>query len=349
MALERLFRSLILIFSLVGYDALVSSAAAQSEEGWSICNETSYIIQVASGRPESGATLVQGWTRIRPGACETLLTAPLTPGAHYLYAQSSNAHRGGLKAWKGDESLCVEGLVSFTIESIEDCDIMGLDRREFRPVLIESPLTWQNVIRETEQYTLSERTSPQAAGIQRLLSDAGVYSGAIDGEIGPRTRSAIREFLRDRELPLDTNDIDLIDILEQVALDRARNVGLTLCNRTEGRIWAAIGRRNEDGWESRGWWLLEASGCARVLDEPLLQTEHFVFGEMEGVDDEGSRRLVRAADTFCIAQSKFAISGREDCEASAYRSALFTATAVPVDRKLVFEFFDRDFGPPDDK
>lgn len=345
---ERLFHSLIVFVGLLGA-VLFAPAQASAQEGWSVCNDTSYVIQVASGRPDGSGTIVQGWTKVRPGGCETLLAAPLTPGAHYIYAQSSEAHRGGLKTWKGDEPLCVEGLVSFTIENLADCDVMGLDRREFRPVLIERQAEWETRIKETEDYDLSPRTSAQAAGIQRLLGDTGVYSGAIDGELGPRTRAAIREFLKERNLPDDTTDIDLIDILEQVALDRARNVGMTLCNRTDGRIWAAIGRRNQDGWESRGWWLLEASGCARVIDEPLLQTEHFVFGEMEGVDGEGPRQLVRGADPFCVARSKFAIAGREDCSASAYRQALFAATPVPVDRKLVFEFFDRDFGPPIDE
>lgn len=348
MVQERLFRSLIFVL-LAAWMFLPAPAEAQASQGWSVCNETSYIIQVASGRPESGATVVQGWTKVRPGGCQVLLAPPLTPGAHYLYAQSSEAHRGGLKSWRGDEPLCVEGLVSFTIENLPDCDAMGLDVREFRPVLIESRTRWTTTIRETTEYSRTARVpNARSAGLQRLLGDAGIYTGAIDGDLGPRTRAPINEFLRDRNLPADTDDDDLIDILEQVALDRARNVGLTLCNRTENRIWSAIGRRNGDGWESRGWWVLEAGGCARVIDEPLLQTEHFVFGEMETEDGKGKRRLLRGADTFCITQAKFAISGREDCRASAYKAALFAATPVPQERKLVFEFFDRDFGPVED-
>lgn len=348
MALAHLFRSF--VFGLLVLSALpVPSASAQQGNGWSVCNETSYIIQVVTGRPEGGGTVVQGWTKVRPGACETVLASPLTPGAHYLYAESSGAHRGGLKTWKGDEPLCVEGLVSFTIESVPDCDVMGLDVRLFRPVLIESRTKWETVIKETQTYSRTDRVpNAQAAGVQRLLNDAGVYNGAVDGNLGARTRGAIREFLKDRNLPAETSDTDLIDILEQVSLDRARNVGLTLCNRTEGRIWSAIGRRNGDGWESRGWWLLEAGGCARVIDEPLLQTEHFVFGEMEGEGEAGPRQLLRGTDTFCVARAKFAITGRENCGSSAYRSALFASTSVPVDRKLVFEFFERDFGPPED-
>ena len=347
MAQAHLFRNLAFLICLLA-GLFASFGSAQAQTGWAVCNETSYVIQVASGRPEGGGTIVQGWTRVRPGGCETLIAQPLTPGVHYLYAESSKAHRGGLKSWKGDEALCVEGLVSFTIETLADCDAMGLDVRLFRPVLIESRTRWNTTIKETQPYSLTARTpNAQAAGLQRLLKDSGIYNGAVDGDLGARTRGAIREFLRERNLPSETSDTDLVDILEQVALDRARNVGMTLCNRTEKRIWSAIGLRNGDGWESRGWWQLEAGGCARVIDEPLLQTEHFVFGEMEDETGEGARLLVRGTDTFCIARSKFAISGREDCGASAYKPALFASTSVPVDRKLIFEFFERDFGPPD--
>lgn len=330
---------------LMSWGLFADDAAAQASRGWSLCNETSYIVQVATGRPEGGGTVVQGWTKVRPGGCEVLLPAPLTPGAHYLFSQSSDAHRGGRKSWRGDEPLCVESFVSFTIESPPDCTLMGLDQRDFRPVIIERRTSWRNTVRETNRYSL---TRARAAGVQRLLGDAGIYTGAIDGRIGPRTRNAIREFLEERNLPQDISDEDLIDILEQVALDRARNVGLTLCNRTDGRVWSAVGRRKGEGWESRGWWLLEAGGCARVIDEPLLQTEHFVFGELEDPDGGPARTLSRGADVFCIARSKFAISGRENCEASAYRQALFASTPAPTDRKLVYEFFERDFGLPND-
>ena len=34
-----------------------------------------------------------------------------------------------------------------------------------------------------------------AAGVQRLLADAGVFNGNIDGNIGRKTRAAIGEFL----------------------------------------------------------------------------------------------------------------------------------------------------------
>ena len=100
--------------------------------------------------------------------------------------------------------------------------------------------------------------------------------------------------------------------------------------------------RRGEGWESRGWWLLEAGGCARVVDEPLLQAEHFAYAEMDNEDGTVST-LRRGNDTFCVSRAKFAISGRSECEAAAYRTGRFVATPPPDNRKLVFEFFERDF------
>lgn len=315
-------------------------AAAQAERGWTVCNRTSFIAETAVGRPEGLSITVAGWTKIKPGDCRTVLTGPLQPGIHFLYSRSSAAHRGGLREWSGDQPLCVDVTGSFAVESPRDCSAMGLVEKDFRPVLIERRTGWRTLLEETEEYT-DERA--RAAGVQRLLADAGVFEGKIDGRIGRKTRRSIADFLELKGLAGEMSDADLIDILEQESIARARHLGLTLCNRTGSRVWAAIARQKTDGWESRGWWQLEAGGCARAIDEELLLVPHFIYGEMEL--PEGVRKPVRGSDAFCVARSMFAITGRTECEASAYSSELFVSTTLPEDGKLVYEFFDRDFGP----
>jgi len=342
MALARLFPRLIFILSLLVL-GMMGRAEAQSSNGWSLCNQTSFVIEAAIGRPDGASTVVEGWTKLRPGSCETVLSGPLTPGIHYLSGRTSDAHRGGSKAWGGDQRLCVDSLGSFSVENLADCAGMGLDAMGFKPVLIENRTKWRNDFTETDDFSLN---TARAAGIQRLLEDAGIFSGKIDGLIGRKTRAAIADFLSEQGLASDTTDEDLIDILELAAKTRAKDVGMTVCNRTRNRIWSAIARRSSgETWESRGWWMLEAGGCARVIDAPLLQAEHFVYGEME-TENGQVRTLSRANESFCVARAKFAINGRDDCEEAAYRTALFAATAAPDDRKLVFEFFERDFDAP---
>lgn len=338
MVLERLFLKAAAI--LVGLAALAGPALAQSGKatGWTLCNRTSFIVEAAVGRPEGTGITVDGWVKLQPGTCKLALAGPLKPATHYLYGRSSGAHLNGNRHWRGKAELCVDPTSSFSLESPPDCAAMGLESRGFRPVEITSETSWSNAFTEVEGYGVEEARN---AGLQRLLEEAGVVSTAIDGRIGQRTRSAINEFLKQRNLPADTSDADLIDYLEQAAEARGRSLGFTLCNRTRNRVWSAIARRSVDGWESRGWWQLEAGGCARVIDRPLRSAEHYVYAEME--DGTSVRTLARASDAFCVGTSKFAIVGRDNCEVSQYRTALFTATPPPEERKLVFEFFDRDF------
>ena len=338
MVLERLFRNLLaaLVFAM---PVLSGKAAAQEETGWRLCNQTSYVIEAAIARPEGQGMIVEGWTKLRPGACNHAIEGTLTPGLHFLYGRSSAAHRGGAQHWGGDQKLCVDPSGSFAIENPPDCASYGLEQRRFRPVLIERRSRWQTTFTETNEYSFEKA---EAAGVQRLLEDAGVFSGRVDGLLGRKTRAAISEFLKTNELAADTSDADLIDLLEQAAVEQARDIGFMVCNRTDDRIWSAIARRRGEDWESRGWWQLEAGGCARVIDEPLVQTDYYVYAEMEAGDGR-VRTLKRASDPFCVARPKFAITGREDCEAAAYRTAQFTAAPPPRDKKLVFEFFERDF------
>lgn len=338
--LERWFpRAFVAAFAVLALWMTAGGQASAQEDGWKLCNKTSYIINAAIARPEGQAVVVEGWTKLRPGACELALAAPLTPGVHFLYGESSAAHRGGGRDWGGDRELCIDPTGSFSVESPPDCGAFGLDGHNFRPVLIERRNGWQTTFTETNQYSFDQA---EAAGVQRLLEDAGVFSGRVDGLLGRETRAAIRTFLSSQGLAADTSDADLIDFLEQSAIERARDVGFTLCNRTDYPIWGAIARMRGDDWESRGWWRLEAGGCARAIDRPLNQRQYFVYGEMEQPDGR-VRTLKRAGEAFCVSRAKFAISGRDDCEAAAYRTAMFTEAAAPEDQKLVFEFFERDF------
>ncbi len=343
MVLERLslksFAS-ILAINILCLLALTSQFAhAQSAQGWRLCNETSFILEAATGRPEGASTVVvEGWTRLRPGECRIAVPPPLRPGDHFVMSRSSSAHQGGQRIWGGEMPLCVDSTGSFAVESPPSCIAMGLEERHFRTVKIENRNNWTTRLTETEPYGTKRSES---AGLQRLLRDAGVTNSSIDGYVGRRTRGAIAAFLNANNLPKDTTDATLIDILEEVANNRTRDVGMTICNRTPNRLWTAIGRRRGNGWESRGWWTLDSDSCARTIDESLIPTSHYVFAEME--TEDGMRRLKVAEHIFCIARSKFAIVGREGCEVRAYKEADFVETESPTDGRLIYEFFERDF------
>jgi uncharacterized membrane protein len=349
MAPARWFaRALVAAAALAGVAALAAPASAQ--EGWELCNDTSFILEAATGRPEGRGVIVEGWTRLRPGECRTAMDPPLKTGVNFVFARSSAAHRGGQRHWNGDFPLCVDPAGSFAVESPSSCPSMGLETRGFMPVKIDDREGWRTRFTETETFSRPGQ-SARSAGLQRLLNDAGIPVGdrsdaiAVDGYLGREPRRAISAFLAGRSLPAATSDADVIDLLEDVARARSLQVGLTLCNRTDEQVWAAIARREGEEWESRGWWTLESGACARAIDEPLPDAPHYIFAEMETPD--GVRRLTGAREPFCVSRVKFAIAGRDNCEGRAYRESAFLQTPIPAEGKLIVEVFDRSFGKPE--
>jgi uncharacterized membrane protein len=310
-----------------------------------VCNETSFVLEAATGRPDGRAILVQGWTRLRPGECRAAVGAPLARGTHYLYARTSSAHRGGRRQWGGDARLCVDPSRSFTIENPPQCATMGLEERRFRRVQINKRDTWRTSFSEATPYTVSRA---RQAGLQRLLIDAGY--DLREGRRGAdprRIAQAIAQFRATARLAPTANEDQLIDALETAARRRAQQVGLTLCNRARGRMWTAVGRRRGEGWESRGWWPLNPGGCVRTIDEELTQEVYYVHASLESED--GPRLLAAGGEPFCTSTARFAILGRDQCEGRYYRTELFTRISARERDGLVVDFEDHDFLPPGER
>lgn len=331
-------------FVCVALAALIvfaNRATAQQRDranGWQVCNETSFVLEAATGRPDNRSIIVQGWTRLRPGECRTAIASPLARGTHYLYARTSSAHRGGRRQWAGDALLCVDPGSSFSIENPPECGPQGLEERRFRRVQINKRDSWRTSFSEAQQYTLARA---RQRGLQRLLDDAGYSVPEGRRGVDPRAiAQAIAQFRSVARLSPNASEDQLIDALETAARRRAGQVGLTLCNRTNARVWTAVGRRRGEGWESRGWWPLNADTCVRVIDEVLMQERYFVYAAM---DTPQGPRYLAAGEPFCTSPSRFAILGRTECEARFYATEPFSAINARGREGLVVEFEERDF------
>jgi uncharacterized membrane protein len=350
MARERWFaRGFLTLAAVAGLFvsvAIPSSAQSGPGGGWQLCNQTSYVVEAATGRPDGEDVVVEGWLRLRPGQCRVAIPGPLKPGVYFVFGRSSKAHRGGQRDWSGEIPLCVDTNGSFAVENPSSCASMGLEQRGFQAVRFDGKSGGTMSFKETDLYNKGGQ-SPENAGIQRLLNDAGIFQDVVDGYLGRETRAAIADLLVEHKLSPNTSQADLIDFLENVASKRAREVGMELCNRTGNRILAAMARNRPDGWESRGWWTIEANMCVRAVDESLITAPHYVFAQM--ATEKGMRYLKEASTVFCTSRAQFAILGNENCELRRYRPEKFVETAAPEEGKLVYEFFETAFGPPQRK
>ncbi|MCG8443120.1 MAG: DUF1036 domain-containing protein [Caulobacterales bacterium] len=310
------------------------AGAAHAE--WTLCNHTSYVLRAAIAYPDGTDLVSEGWLRLRPNECRIARSQRLTPGAHYFYARASRAHRGGMREWAGDTPLCANE-EDFSIRGARVCEGAGLPLRLFVPLEI-TETRWRTTVEEPERYNAARAG---AAGLQRLLRDSGYEIASIDGYSGRRTVRAINQFMRDSGLSAQPPAHEMIDLLEAAALNSAGDSGLRLCNRSDGQLWTAIAMRRRNEWESRGWWPLAQGQCATVIDEPLEEdAPTYVYASLKAAGRE--RPLAAADETFCLADTKFAILGRVNCIERGYLAGRFLA--VPTDGRTAVTL---DFGPED--
>ena len=351
--LVRRISFLVALIALGGLTALAAPAPAAAQ--WTLCNESSFIVEAAVARPETDRLVTEGWTRIRPGDCEVALEE-LTPGPHYVYGRSSLAHRGGLRQWSGTEPLCVDSR-DFSFSGDAACEDLGFETRFF----IEAPIvgtvhrtaftepTLEKVHPDYGSRVLGDPAVPgdpervRIAGLQRLLSDTGFYARTIDGYSGRRTDQAIAAFVADAGLASTPNDRQLIDLLEEAALQRSDEAGLKLCNRADNTIWTAIATRVEESWESRGWWPLGPDECAKVIDTALTQPAYYVYAALESPDGGADRPLANAQEAFCLAPTRFAILGRGSCRNRGFDEGRFITVLSRERPAATLEFSEPDF------
>lgn len=309
-------------------------------DGAELCNETSYIAQVALAWREDNRILVEGWTRLRPGECVEAGPEidPDSDDPLLLYARSSAAYLEGVREWRGPINLCV-GPSDFAVEGITDCEPLGLERRGF--MLLEGEHRQRAVLVEPADF--GDRA--QEAGTQRLLQAAGYDIRSIDGVEGQRTYRAIANFVRDAGLPRTPERAELIDAIEAAAINRNTSLGLRICNDTDERAAVAIARQRGDIWESRGWWRLEPGSCTRAIAARLTSADVWFYAELLG---ETRRPLIGGTESFCYAPSRFTAEGRADCASRGYATAGFVRIAEPVEGLSTVTLTNANFTPPID-
>lgn len=299
-----------------------AAAPLGSDLQWNICNETSYVLRVATATQKAGAITPRGWDRVRPGACITQTPPPQSP--RYVFAESERFHMGRLREWKGEVKFCVSD-INFEADAAVSCALQDMQSRAYLQV---DPSESTTTFIEPDNFTDNAET----AGIQRLLQDNGYKISRIDGLPGRRTSRTLKAFLKDKDLEGSLSAGQKFDALVEGAQAVQDSIGLTLCNQTQGRVWTAIATQQEGEWESRGWWPIEIGKCERPFTSSLEGTNAHFFTLQEQAPDEETglaprdkllRTVAAKPRQFCVSEGVFSALGDEYCTDRGYSPVNF--------------------------
>ena len=288
-----------------------------------VCNRTSYVLYSATAVAAAGEIASQGWTRIAPGDCQTVLRGDLTAPSYYLYARTSQAHDGPARAWGGAQSVCVKD-VSFATHhpvSEHDCESDNFFALPFAAIDTHHLKSWTTTLSETP--AIATLTDARTAGLKRLLRDLAYRIATIDSHPDKAAESALYDFRKRQHLTATASASDLFDALETNALKVATPAGYSICNDTAKPLAAAIGQREADNWTSRGWWKIAAGSCAKTITTPLATESVYLF-----VQKVAGPALVSGGEKFCVADIEFDIQGRSRCKDRGLGEAGFAQTRV---------------------
>ena len=313
------------LLRISGFMALLMIAFGFSgaKAEYSLCNKTSYALSAALGFVEEEALLTRGWWRLRPGECKQVISSDLSPGRYYVYAEAIPGHRGELKTWSGETPLCVQNDSLFTLTNQSVCAEDPQRRREFYAVDVTAEDGGNYSTDFTDENNF-ETYQAQVAGVQRLLSDVGYDIGAIDGQFGASTKSALRQYRRARNLGQDgVIDDQVLDALITEANNADASLGFFFCNETMLEVWAAFAQPTDDqeGYRSSGWWLLDSGSCAKVRRGELGSEPYYVYGIMQADDQE--LFLAGGETAFCVSAVQFDARSDTACEESGFETANF--------------------------
>ena len=318
---------LILLAALAGFAAL--SAPARAGE---VCNETSFMVDVAKAWRTPSGIAAEGWLRLAPGGCGDIGPGPETD--QYLYARSTPAYLGGVREWRGGQTVCVDE-TDFQLEGVADCAALGLESRGFRQ-LTEAERT-QAVLVELADY----RQRAEEAGLQRLLRAAGYDIRVIDGYAGRRTRRQVAAFESDAGRAFGADRAGLIEALHARALERNQSAGLRICNDADMPLAAAVSRAEGESYITRGWWRVEPGACAKTMSERLTAGEVFIHARL--IVGTALRPISQGETMFCVAPGRFSTELREGCEDIGFETAAFRPAPEPVDGGAELRLSNRDF------
>ena len=324
------------ILTITASIGLATSAHAEL----TLCNRTSYRMEVAIGLEKRANVETRGWFRLDPGQCRQALDGTLDADMIYLHARTPPLYGGAPFPLNGQADFCVKSS-DFEIPNARSCPTS--QQAQFSAAKpSESPKGPVINLAEEADY---DDVQARLAGIQRLLVIAGYDAYPIDGVQGAKTQAAIAKFLNERKLGVDAVAAPaFFDAL----IEAARNpegIGFSWCNDTKYAVMASLGFAEMGAIVARGWYRVEAGQCVRP---DLRGDPRRVYSYAEAVDSSG--RTVKRGDTvlswggtlaLCTRDGRFELADHKDCAARGLNSAGFAVIDFGNQPATVVRFKDQ--------
>lgn len=302
-----------------------------------LCNRTSYRMEVAIGLEQRANVATRGWYRADPGQCLKVVEGALDADMVYLHARTPSIYGSAPLPQSGHAEFCVrEG--AFEALNARSCPLnQQAPFTAARPTDSERGPT-VNLAEEAEY----DDTQARLAGIQRLLVIAGYDANPIDGVEGAKTQGALARFLRDRKLPADAvTKPEFFDTLIAAAASPQGN-GFAWCNETSYTVMASLGVVEMGAIVTRGWYRVPAGQCLRP---DLRGDPRKLYSYAEAVDAGG--HVIKRGDTalswggtvaLCTRDGRFELSDHKDCAARGLNSAGFATVDMDAQPAMTLRF-----------
>ncbi len=290
---------------------LVVLAATQAQAGLTLCNRTSYRVQVAIGLEKRANVATRGWFQTDPGECKLVLNGTLDADMVYVHARTPPLYGSAPAAQSGQAKLCVREH-GFDIADGRSCPASQQARfSAARPS--DQPNGPTVNLAEPADY---DDAQARLAGIQRLLAIAGYDAYPIDGVQGAKTQAALMKFLADHKLSADAApQPNFFDTLIAAA-NNPSGTGFSWCDDTKYTVMAALGVVEMGAIVTRGWYRVNAGRCLRP---DLCGEAHRLYSYAEAVDASG--RTINRDDQplswggnvpLCTRDGKFDLSNHKE-------------------------------------
>jgi len=300
---------------------LTAFTASPARADLKLCNRMSYVVDVAIGIDDKGATATRGWFRIDPAQCKVVAQGTLSADRLLLHARALDIY-GAAPAQAGTDNLCIAA-DNFVIAAARQCRA-GQTPAPFTTIQ-PSQAEDGNMVAYLAENSEYDDEQAKLAAIQRLLLIAGYDTAPIDGVDGPKTQNGLAAFLKSRGLAADIVNAPNFFETMVAGVQAPSATGLTWCNDTSYKIMASVAADDGRNVIARGWYRIAPGKC---LHPDVTGQPKQIFSFAEAVDDTG--RAVRLGDKplnwgggrmLCTRDSKFETRDHGDCAARGLTAA----------------------------